>query len=116
MLSSSGPRHQHYTAALGFGALALAVGLMAPTFTGWMLAAPPAFIMVLAGLAMLRVLQAAFVASFGAGKFTLGALVSLLVTVTDIALFNIGAAFWGLVAGYVVARLLERADFAAPPT
>ena len=53
-------------------------------------------------------------ASFGAGKFTLGALVSLLVTVADIALFNIGAAFWGLVAGYVVARLLERADFAAP--
>ena len=85
---------------------------MAPTFTGWMLAAPPAFIMVLAGLAMLRVLQAAFVASFGAGKFTLGALVSVLVTVTDIALFNIGAAFWGLVAGYAVARLLEAADFA----
>jgi benzoate membrane transport protein len=77
-----------------------------------MLAAPPAFIMVLAGLAMLRVLQAAFVASFGAGKFTLGALVSLLVTVADIALFNIGAAFWGLVAGYAVARLLEAADFA----
>jgi benzoate membrane transport protein len=114
MLSSSGPRHQHYTAALVFGALALAFGLMAPTFTGWMLAAPPAFIMVLAGLAMLRVLQAAFVASFGAGKFTLGALVSLLVTVADIALFNIGAAFWGLIAGYAVARLLERADFAAP--
>jgi benzoate membrane transport protein len=80
-----------------------------------MLAAPPAFIMVLAGLAMLRVLQAAFVASFGTSKFTLGALVSLLVTVADIALFNIGAAFWGLVAGYAVARLLEAADFAAPP-
>jgi predicted benzoate:H+ symporter BenE len=31
-------------------------------------------------------------------------------------LFNIGAAFWGLVAGYAVARLLERADFAAPQT
>ena len=30
----------------------------------------------------------------------------------DIALFNIGAAFWGLVAGYAVARLLEAADFA----
>ena len=31
--------------------------------------------------------------------FPLGALVSLLVTVADIGMFNIGAAFWGLVAG-----------------
>ena len=46
--------------------------------------------MVLGGLAMLRVLQGAFVASFGAGKYSLGALVSLLVTVADIGLFNIG--------------------------
>jgi benzoate membrane transport protein len=38
----------------------------------------------------------------------------MLVTVADIALFNIGAAFWGLVAGYAVARLLETADFANP--
>jgi hypothetical protein len=47
-------------------------GLLAPTFTRLMLAAPKAFIMVLGGLAMLRVLQGAFVASFGGGKFTLG--------------------------------------------
>jgi benzoate membrane transport protein len=112
LLTSSGDKSRHYIGALLFGVLALLFGLMAPTFTGLMLAAPKEFIMVLGGLAMLRVLQGAFVASFGAGKFTLGALVSLLVTVADIALFNIGAAFWGLVAGYAVARLLEAADFA----
>jgi benzoate membrane transport protein len=37
------------------------------------------------------------------------------VTVADIAMFNIGAALWGLIAGYAVARLLERNDFSAPP-
>ena len=68
--------------------------------------------MVLGGLAMLRVLQGAFVASFG-GRFTLGALISMLVTVTDLALFNIGAAFWGLLAGFVVSWLMERTDFVA---
>jgi benzoate membrane transport protein len=94
-----------------FGALALMFGLMAPTFTGLMLAAPKEFIMVLGGLAMLRVLQGAFVASFGAGKFSLGALVSLLVTVADIGLFNIGAAFWGLVVGFAVSWWMERGDF-----
>jgi len=52
------------------------------------------------------------VTSFG-GCFTLGALVTFLVTVADIALLNVGAAFWGLVAGYLVSLLLERHDFAA---
>jgi benzoate membrane transport protein len=110
LLTSSGARERQYTAALVFGSFGVLFGLMAPTFTGLMLAAPEAFIMVLGGLAMLRVLQGAFIASF-AGKFTLGALVSLLVTVTDIAVFNIGAAFWGLVAGFVVSWLMEKHDF-----
>ncbi len=111
LLTSSGDKHRHYTGALMFGVLAVLFGLMAPTFTGLMLAAPKEFIMVLGGLAMLRVLQGAFVASFGAGKFSLGALVSLLVTVADIGLFNIGAAFWGLVVGFAVAWWMERGDF-----
>ena len=111
LLTSSGDKHRHYIGALLFGVLALLFGLMAPTFTGLMLAAPKEFIMVLGGLAMLRVLQGAFVASFGAGKFSLGALVSLLVTVADIGLFSIGAAFWGLVVGFAVSWWMERGDF-----
>jgi benzoate membrane transport protein len=80
-----------------------------------MLATPKAFIMVLGGLAMVRVLQGAFTAAFGAGRFTLGALVSLLVTVADLSLLNIGAAFWGLVAGFLVAWCMERPDFGVKP-
>ena len=110
LLTSSGARDRQYTAALVFGIFGVLFGLMAPTFTGLMLAAPEAFIMVLGGLAMLRVLQGAFIASF-AGKFTLGALVSMLVTVADIAVLNIGAAFWGLVAGFVVSWMMEKHDF-----
>jgi benzoate membrane transport protein len=111
LLTSTGEKNRHYIGALIFGMLALLFGLMAPTFTSLMLAAPKEFIMVLGGLAMLRVLQGAFVASFGAGRFSLGALVSLLVTVADIGLFNIGAAFWGLVAGFAVSWWMERGDF-----
>ena len=74
------------------------------------LSTPPAFIATLAGLAMLRVLQAAFVTAFST-RFTLGALVTFVVTVADVSVFNIGAAFWGLVAGLVVSVLLERGDF-----
>ena len=94
------------------GLLALVFGLLAPTFTRFLLAAPEAFVMTLAGLAMLRILQAAFVTCFR-DRFTLGALVAFLVTVTDLPLFNIGAAFWGLIAGLAISRLLERGDYAS---
>jgi benzoate membrane transport protein len=99
ILTSSGERSRQYTAGIFFGVLA----------------APKAFIMALAGLAMLRVLQAAFVASFK-DRFTLGALVAFLVTVADLGLWNIGAAFWGLLAGFAVSGLLERRDFLGAAT
>lgn len=113
LLTSSGEHSRQYTAALTFGLFGVAFGLLAPNFTGLMLAAPKEYIMVLGGLAMLRVLQGAFLASFGGGKFTLGALVSFLVTVADLGVLNIGAAFWGLVAGFVVSWLMEKHDFVA---
>ncbi|MCW5631716.1 MAG: benzoate/H(+) symporter BenE family transporter [Rubrivivax sp.] len=112
IISASGERHRHYTAGLAVGVLALAFGLFAPVFTRLLLATAPAFIAALAGLAMLRVLQTAFNVSFRE-RFTLGALVTFLVTVADVPIFHIGAPFWGLVIGYAVSRLLERKDFGA---
>ena len=112
IITSSGERSRQYVAGIVTGLLAVGFGLLAPAFTRLLLNAPQAFIMALAGLAMLRILQAAFVASFS-NRFALGALVSFLVTVADLPLLNIGAAFWGLVAGFVVSWLLERRDFTA---
>lgn len=109
VLANSGERQRQYTSALFFCVLALAFGLMAPFFTRLLLATPSAFIATLAGLAMLRVLQTAFTISF-AGKFSFGALVCFLVTVADIAIFRIGAPFWGLVFGLAASWLLERKD------
>ena len=111
LLSSAGEKHRHYTGGIVVGILALGFGLMSPFFTRLLLATPPAFIAALGGLAMLRVLQTAFGVSFGSGKFTLGALVTFLVTVADVPIFNVGAAFWGLVLGFAISWLLERNDF-----
>lgn len=112
ILSSGGKTNQQYTAAILIGLLAILFGLHATLFTKFLLATPPAFIATLAGLALVRILQSSFVVSFG-GKFTLGALVSFLVTLADQAIFNIGAPFWGLVFGLVTSWLLERKDFEA---
>lgn len=107
VISTSGEKHRQYTAAIFVAILAIGFGLLAPFFTRLMLATPPAFIATLAGLAMLRVLQTAFTVSFR-DRYTLGALVCFLVTVADLAIFNIGAAFWGLLLGLATSRLLER--------
>jgi len=110
IISASGDKQRHYTAGIGVGILALAFGALSPFFTRLLLATPQAFIAALAGLAMLRVLQTAFSVSFG-GRFTLGALVTFLVTVADVPILGIGAAFWGLVFGFAASWLLERRDF-----
>jgi len=110
VISGSGEKPRHYTAALFVAVLAMLFGLMAPFFTRLLLATPPAFIATLAGLAMLRVLQTAFTTSFS-GRFGFGALVCFLVTVADVPIFHIGAPFWGLVFGVAASWLLERKDW-----
>ncbi len=113
IISAAGEKSRHYIAGILVGILALGFGLASPLFVGLMLATPKAFIAALAGLAMLRVLQTAFTISFR-DRFTLGALVTFLVTVADVAILNIGAPFWGLVFGFAASWLLERGDFRAP--
>lgn len=110
LLTASGERHRQYTAGLVCGVLAMLFGALSPLFTQLMLAAPVAFVATLGGLAMLKVLQSAFVTAFGS-RFTFGALVTFVVTVSDITVLNIGGPFWGLVAGIAVSWLLERDDF-----
>ncbi|MGY1812793.1 benzoate/H(+) symporter BenE family transporter [Blastococcus sp. SYSU D00820] len=112
LLSASGERSRQYTAGILCGLLAVVFGLFSPLFTGLMLGTPAAFIATLGGLAMLRVLQTSFVTAF-AGRCTLGALITFVVTVSDLTVANIGSAFWGLVAGLAVSWLLERSDLRA---
>ena len=105
-------REGQYTAALLACIGAMLFGLFAPFFTSLMLATPAEFIATLAGIALLNVLRGAFMAAFR-GDFAMGGLISFMVTVSDISLFNIGAPFWGLVFGFAASWMLERHDFEA---
>lgn len=107
IITSSGDPQRHYVAALVTGVFAVLFGLLAPTVTRLLLSSPKELIMMLAGLAMLRVLQASFTMAFK-GPLSLGALVCLLVTVADLPVLNVGAPFWGLVAGIATSALMER--------
>ena len=56
--------------------------------------------------------SSAFAVAFQA-RFSLGALVTFLVTVAGIPILNIGAPFWALIAGSLVSLVLERQDWRA---
>lgn len=111
LLTSTGEKHRQYTGAVVYGILALVCAALAPTLTRFMLATPEAFVLALGGIAMLKALQQAFVTAF-ATTFTFGSLVTFVVTISGLDLFNIHAAFWGILIGYTVSRLLEHRDHA----
>jgi benzoate membrane transport protein len=111
LLTSSGERHRQYTAALVYAVLSLGCAALAPGLVRFMLATPEAFVLALGGIAMLRALLQAFVTAFST-TFTMGSLVTFVVTISGLDLFNLHSAFWGVVIGYGVSRLLERADHA----
>ena len=75
-----------------------------------MVATPFEFLAALAGLAMFRVLLSAFESAF-CGRFSLGALLCFLITVSEVTILRVGAPFWGLVFGLALSWLLERDDF-----
>ncbi len=110
ILNASGVRERRWVGGVVFGALMLLFGLFSPITTSIALALPLAFIGLLGGLALLPVLRGAFATAFG-GRYGLGALIAFVVTVSGITIFNIGAAFWGLVAGMLTSLILEWADF-----
>ena len=115
ILVSGGERNRHWQAAVLLGVLAIIFGIFSPLVTSLLLATPTAFMSTLAGLALLRILQSAFQASFGQ-RFSLGALIAFLVTIGAPAIWGIGAPFWGLVFGIATSLLMERDDFAVRST
>lgn len=110
VLVSAGEPSRQYTAGVLFGLMTIVFGVLAFAATWLLLSLPAEFVAVLSGLALLPVLLRAFVTAFS-GKFQMSALVTLLVTVSEISIWNIGAPFWGLVTGLAVAALIEREDF-----
>ena len=107
-LVSSGKREHQYMGGILFGLMFAGVGILAPMLTQAATTMPRVFITALGGLAMLPVLIGAFRAAFSGGVGALGPLVSFVVTVSGVTLFNVGAPFWGVVFGYLVHVGLDR--------
>jgi benzoate membrane transport protein len=107
IMCASGRMDQRYRAGMLYGLLMLLFGLAAPMALDLGLRLPAAFVGVLGGLAIVRVLQGWMSTAFGS-EMSFGALTAFLVTLSGVGILHIGAPFWGLVFGVAASWLVER--------
>ena len=98
---------RRYTAGVVCGAAYLAVGIMGATMLGLFGALPGAMLAALAGLGLLPAIASSTHEALADPQYREAALVTFLVTVSNIHPLKLGAPFWGLIAGFVVHHVVE---------
>lgn len=95
-----------YRAAVAAGVCYLLLGLLGTTVALLFAALPRELIVAIAGLALLGTIGNGLAAATRDERWREPALVTFLVTLSGITMLSIGAAFWGLVAGALTAKML----------
>lgn len=90
-----------------YGGLYLVVALFAAPLAGLFIAMPPAALAVLTGLALIGPLTGALSGAMAEPDHREAAVVAFAATASGVALFGIGSAFWGLLAGFVALAALR---------
>ena len=98
---------RRYTASTVSGIIYVAVGLLGTTYLGLLTSIPSAMLAALAGLALLPAIASSTHEALVDSQYREAALVTLLITVSNIHFFKIGAPFWGLVGGVAVHQMVE---------
>ncbi|SAK96346.1 benzoate/H(+) symporter BenE family transporter [Caballeronia ptereochthonis] len=107
ILVSGGTHGRHYIGALIAGVICALIGVFATAYVFLLTSLPGVYIAILAGLAMMGVLEKSFISAFRSA-LPLSAMIVFVVTLSDVTLLGIGAAFWGVVAGCLVYYAIER--------
>ncbi|MBT2690195.1 benzoate/H(+) symporter BenE family transporter [Bacillus sp. ISL-47] len=104
----SGPREKRYMGAVVAGAITIVFGIFAWKIVPFIQSLPQAFVSLLAGFALIGVLHSSLQMGFSGNRYRLSALAAFIVTLSGISILHISAPVWGLVAGAVLARTVER--------
>lgn len=99
---------QRYGAGVVTGLLKIILGLFGATVVAFFAGLPKSLIAAMAGLALSGTIQTCLVGAFTETKDREAALFALLMAASDVQLFGIGSAFWGLVIGFIVSRALRK--------
>jgi benzoate membrane transport protein len=95
-----------YGAGVTTGLFNTLLGLFGTTVVAFFAGLPKALIAAMAGLALLGTIQGCLVGALSEPKDREAAMFALLLTASDMQLLGIGSAFWGLVIGFIVSKVL----------
>jgi len=96
---------QRWRTGLAYGGVWVLLALFGPLILSALAVLPAPLVTAIVGLALLGPLTGAATGAFAAPAQRFPAAVTLTVTASGVAVFGIGAAFWGLIAGLVVLAL-----------
>jgi benzoate membrane transport protein len=98
---------RRWIVGLLYGGLYLAVALFAAPLAGLFIAMPPGALAVLTGLALIGPLTGALSGAMAEPDHREAAVIAFAATASGVALFGVGSAFWGLLAGFVALAALR---------
>jgi benzoate membrane transport protein len=90
-----------------YGGLYLVVALFAAPLAGLFIAMPPGALAVLTGLALIGPLTGALSGAMAEPRDREAAVIAFAATASGVALFGVGSAFWGLMAGFLALAVLR---------
>ena len=97
-----------YFGGFACGIFYIILGLFGSTVMGFFGTLPAVLLVVLAGLAIIPVIGSCTNEALENPDYREAGLVTLLITVSGISAFNLGAPFWGLIGGVLVHEMLTR--------
>lgn len=104
----SGPKERRYMGAVVSGAITIVFGIFAWKIVPFIQSLPQAFVSLLAGFALIGVLHSSLQTGFSGNRYRLSALAAFIVTLSGVSILHISAPVWGLVAGAILARTVEK--------
>lgn len=99
---------QRYRAAIWAGVFYTLVGIFAASITSLFFAVPKAFILLIAGLALLGTIANSLNIALADEKQRLAPTLTFITTASGVSMFGIGSAFWALVLGLLVHTLMSK--------
>lgn len=111
----TGVKEGRYAASVANGFFFSVFGLFAALVVPFVVAMPSVIVSVIAGLAMLGVLTNSLKSAFSANKFQMGAFFAMIIGMSGVHFFNIGAPLWAIVGSLIVSFLIEKEHFVFRP-
>jgi len=100
--------NKRYWASIAGGIFYILMAIGAATLVGLVASLPQALILALAGIALFTTIASSLQQALSDSYYTEAAMITFLVTASDLTLFSVGSAFWGILAGALTLWLIPR--------